>query len=76
MINNIVEWERRLELEAEQRKGHHPAHYVNYLAKPQAPAGKRKPILARIAALFARREAVHPDPVEGRRKTAGARCQP
>jgi len=35
LINSVIEWERRLEVEGERRKNHRSEPYVNYLAAPQ-----------------------------------------
>ncbi len=53
LINNVVEWERRLEYEEEQRKSHWPALYVNDLPEPRPCREARKSLFAR---LFQRKE--------------------
>lgn len=36
LINQVVEWERGLEIEEERRKSHRNEPYTNYLAKVQS----------------------------------------
>jgi hypothetical protein len=48
LINAVLDWERRLEIEDEKRKSQRYEPYVNYLAKPQGTRKERKSIFAWI----------------------------
>ena len=48
MINVALEWERRLEIEDEQRKNHRYEPYVNFLAPVQSGPKEHKSIFAWI----------------------------
>ena len=48
LINQVVDWERRLEIEEEKQKNQRNAPYVNYLT-PVPPCRRiRRSLLARI----------------------------
>ncbi len=51
LISQVVEWERRLEIEDERRKNHRGEPYVNYLA-PVPCRKERRSIFAWVAELF------------------------
>ena len=59
LINAVLDWERRLEIEDEKRKNHRYEPYVNYLAEPQRPPQERKSILAWVLNLAKGRQPVH-----------------
>lgn len=48
LINNVIEWEKALQLEKERRENHSCELYVNYLAAPQSCGKERKSAFARI----------------------------
>lgn len=48
LINTVLEWERRLEIENEKRKNHRFEPYVNFLAKVHPCRKERKSSFARI----------------------------
>lgn len=60
LIQQVVEWERRLEIEDERRGNHRDEPYVNYLAQVQPMRTERKSILARILSLGRGRKAAQP----------------
>ncbi len=63
MITQVVEWERRLEFEEENRKNHRRDPYVNYLAPVEPARKERKSLIARLSGwIFARRSRPASDP--------------
>ncbi len=48
LIQQVVEWERRLEIEDERRENHRGEPYANYLAEVRPMRNERKSMLARI----------------------------
>lgn len=46
LINMVVEWQRKLDIEEERRENHRSDPYVNYLAAPQ-PRQKVRQIRAK-----------------------------
>ncbi len=48
LINQVIEWERKLEYDEERRKYHHFEPYVNYLATLQPCPKERKSFFPRI----------------------------
>ncbi len=55
LTNSVIEWERRLEYEAERRAHHRREPYVNYLAAPRhARNGSRPGLKARAPVDFVR----------------------
>ncbi len=49
LINTVLEWEKRLEIEDEKRKNHRFEPYVNFLAKVQPCRKERKPLFKRVS---------------------------
>jgi len=48
LINTVLVWERKLEIDDEKRKNHRYEPYANFLAPIQPYPKERKSILARI----------------------------
>ena len=48
LINNVIEWEKALQLEEARRENHCCEPYVNYLAAPPSCRKERKSASARI----------------------------
>jgi hypothetical protein len=60
LIQQVVEWERRLEIEDERRENHRGEPYANYLAQVCPIRNERKSMLARILGLGRGRKAARP----------------
>ena len=48
LIHQVLEWERRLEIENEKRKSHHPNMDTRYPTRPQACRKEHRSVFARI----------------------------
>ena len=59
LINTVVEWERRLEIEEEKRKNHRPEPYTDFPTDPQPCRKERKSIFAWIFSLGRDRQPVY-----------------
>ncbi len=60
MVNTIVGWERRLQVEEEKRKNHRYEPYVNYLAPLERSRQERRSIFTWLLALARRRKPEYP----------------